>query len=110
MSPRGSNRPRAYSSYTLEAVQLLGELIRISRRGRGWTQVELAERAGISRRTLQKIERGDPAATIGLVFELAALVGVPLFQPDNERLSMDLDRAKARSALLPKRVVPPARG
>lgn len=34
---------------------------------------ELSGRAGISRRTLQKIERGDPKCEIGLVFEVANL-------------------------------------
>lgn len=41
----------------------------------------LSKRAGISRRTLQKIERGDPKCEIGLVFEVANLVGVNLRSP-----------------------------
>jgi len=45
---------------------------------------------------------------VGLVFELATLVGVPLFHPDKERLRLDLERTRARSALLPKHVLPPA--
>lgn len=98
-------RPRPYSRYTLEALQLLGEQIRLGRRARRWTQSELAERAGISRATLIKAENGDPSVTIGTAFELAALAGATLFQPDRERLSMDLDRTQARSALLPKRIV-----
>ena len=98
-------RPRPYSRYALEALQLLGEQIRLGRRARRWTQSELAERAGISRATLIKAENGDPRVTIGTAFELAALAGATLFQPDRERLSMDLDRTQARSALLPKRIV-----
>jgi transcriptional regulator with XRE-family HTH domain len=100
-----SERPRPYSRYTLEALQLLGEQIRLGRRARHWTQAALAERVGISRATLAKAENGDPGVAIGTVFELAALAGTTLFQPDQERLSMDLDRTRARSALLPKRVV-----
>lgn len=96
--------PRTYSPYTLEALQLLGEQIRLGRRGRRWTQAELAERSGISVRTLNRVEHGDPRVSLGTAFELAALVGVPLFQPDRERLSMDLERTRARSAVLPQRV------
>lgn len=99
-----SGYPRTYSSYTLGALELLGEQIRAGRRERRWTQAELAERAGISARTLIKAEHGDPRVAVGTAFELAALVGVTLFQPDRERLSMDLDRARARSAVLPQRV------
>jgi DNA-binding XRE family transcriptional regulator len=79
--------PRAYSRYTLEAVGLLGEQIRIGRRERRWTQAELAERVGISVRTLNRVENGDARVTLGTAFELAALTGVTLFQADRERLA-----------------------
>jgi transcriptional regulator with XRE-family HTH domain len=99
-----STYPRAYSPYTLEALQLLGEQISLGRRERRWTQSELAERAGISVRTLNRVEHGDPRVALGTAFELAALTGVALFQSDRERLSMDLDRTRARGAVLPSRV------
>lgn len=95
---------RAYSRYTVEALQLLGEQIRLGRRERGWSQADLAERAGIGVRTLNRVEHGDPRVAIGTAFELAALVGVPLFHVDRERLTMDLERTRARSAVLPQRV------
>jgi transcriptional regulator with XRE-family HTH domain len=95
---------KTYSPYARDAARLLGEQIRLARSDRGWTQQDLAERAGISRPTLRRIERGDLGVTLGSAFEVAALTGVPLFYPDRERLSMDLDRTAARTALLPKRV------
>lgn len=103
----GTSRPRPYSKYTLEAAQLLGEQIRVRRRERRWTQADLTERAGVSVRTLNRVENGDPQVAIGIAFELAALVGVPLFHADRERLSMDLDRTKARAAVLPERIRAP---
>ena len=39
------------------------------------TEEDLSGRAGISRRTLQKIELGDPKCEIGLVFEVANIAG-----------------------------------
>lgn len=98
------SHPRTYSAYSLEAMELLGEQIRIGRRERRWAQAELAERAGVSVRTVNRVEHGDPRVSLGTAFELAALVGVPLFQPDRERLSLDLDRARAHSTVLPQRV------
>ncbi len=95
---------RTLSPYAREAAQLLGDQIRIARRERRWSQRELAERAGISPRTLIKVERGDATVALGTVFELAALTGVPLFHAERSRLALDLDRARARSALLPESV------
>jgi len=99
-------RPHAYSAYTIEAAQLLGEQIRAARRSRRWPQRELAERAGITPGTLIKIERGDPSVRLGTAFEVASLAGVPLFHADPSRLTLDLDRTRARSALLAERVRP----
>lgn len=96
--------PRTYSPYALEAGQLLGEHIRMSRRNRRWSQRELAERAGITPGTLIKIEHGDPSVRLGTAFEVAALVGVPLFHSEHSRLTLDLDRTRARSTLLPARI------
>lgn len=48
------------------------------------SEVDLCFRAGISRRTLQRIERRDPRYALGLFFELEVLVGVKLFDVDDE--------------------------
>lgn len=71
--PRIENR--TYSRHTREAVTLLGRLIRLARKERRLSAAELAERAGISRGTLQRIEKGDPKVEIGIMFEAATLVG-----------------------------------
>ena len=93
-------RPRSYSPYAIEAARLLGAQIRLARRERRWSQDELAERAGVTARTVYKIEHGDLSVGLGASFEAAALLGVPLFHAERSRLSIDLDRVEARSALL----------
>jgi transcriptional regulator with XRE-family HTH domain len=95
---------RAYSPYTYEAARLLGAQILQARRERRWSAQQLADRAGITRVTLNKIEHGDLTVGLGLAFEVAALVGVPLFQEDRTRLSADVERVRDRLALLPQRV------
>ena len=97
MAPK---RPRSYSPYAADAARLLGTQIRLARRQRRWSQDELAARAGITARTVYKIERGDLSVGLGAAFEAAALLGVPLFHSERSRLSVDIDRAEARSALL----------
>ena len=72
--PKPAIRP--YSRYSRDAALLLGQLIRRARLERKITTTELAERAGLSRGLVQRIEQGDPGCAIGAVFEAAAIVGV----------------------------------
>ncbi len=97
-------KQRAYSKYAKEAVYLLGQHIKLERKKRKWSEQNLAARAGISRATLQKIEAGEMTPSIGLVFEVAALVGVPLFEEDNQSLATGIELTQSKIALLPKRI------
>lgn len=95
-------KERTYSKYTKEAIRLLGHQIKLGRKQRRWSESELANRAGIVRRTLQKIERGDTTSTIGIVFEVATLVGVRLFESDINGIIMHRANTDAQLTLLPK--------
>lgn len=95
---------RAYSQYARDAALLLGEQIKLARKQQKWSELALAERAGISRATLQKIERGDMGCAIGLFFEVATLVGIKLFEQDAPPLGKTIDQVRDRIALLPKRI------
>lgn len=77
---------RTYSRYTREVSALLGGLIRAARKERKLTAQELADRAGISRGLLQRIEKGNLKCEIGAVFEVATIVGVKLFDTDETTL------------------------
>jgi transcriptional regulator with XRE-family HTH domain len=83
---------------------LLGLEIARGRRARKWTSAELAERAGISRGTLSSVESGAPTVAIGIVFELAHLVGLDLFGADPAELRRMVSRAHDRLELLPAAV------
>jgi transcriptional regulator with XRE-family HTH domain len=95
---------RTYSKYAIEATSLLGEQIKLGRKQRKWSEKSLAERAGISRATLQKIENGEMSCAIGLYFEVATLVGLNLFEDNNFPLSRQMEQTKDKLALLPKRI------
>jgi transcriptional regulator with XRE-family HTH domain len=97
-----ANRPA--SRYSREAAALLGELIRRARIERKITTAELAERAGLSRGLVQRLEKGDPGCAIGAVFEAAAIVGVRLFDADQAMLSGTLAANAATLKLLPQAV------
>ena len=99
-----SRTPARYARTSLQAIELLGKMIRAERVERRWSVQELAERVGVSRDLIQRIEGGDPRCGIGAVFEAAALVGVALFESDPGRLGRHIAEQDAKLRLLPKAV------
>ena len=97
-------RPHTFSRPALETARVLGLEVAQARRQRRWTTAELAERAGISPMTLRKVERGDPTVALGTAFEVAALLGIPLFDANRDELSTVVERGRERLALLPARI------
>lgn len=93
---------RSYSRYGQEAVRLLGLTIRQGRIERRLTLDELAERAGVSRGLVQRVERGDMGCAIGAVFEMATIVGVQLFGADQGLLTLHIAAAEKTLTLLPQ--------
>ena len=97
-------KTRVYSKYSRTAVALLGKSIQLARKERKWSEQALAERAGISRSTLVKVEKGDLHCEIGLVFELATIMGIKLFDADVMDLAKSIVQIDDKIALLPRRI------
>jgi transcriptional regulator with XRE-family HTH domain len=97
---------KTYSAATLEAARVLGGRIRLARHARGWTLAELAERVGVNRNTLLKVETGDPSVRLGVAFEAAVVTGVPLFDPDPRLRARERTNVEEQLALLPTRARP----
>lgn len=95
---------RIYSKGTLAALKLFASLIKVARKKHGWSEAELAERAGTTRPTIRKIEQASPVSAIGLYFEVAYLLGIPLFSSDHEEMAGIQDKLDLQLALLPKRI------
>ena len=93
---------RALSRYTQTALELLGQTIRAERIAGRMTAEQLAERAGTSRALLRRVEKGDPGCAIGVVFELAAILGIPLFALDPAEMTPLKQAADLKLAVLPK--------
>ena len=62
------------------SAERLGERVRELRRGRGLTLEELAERSGVSRAMISKLERGEKNPTLVVAAKLAEGFGVTLSQ------------------------------
>lgn len=95
---------RVYSHYAQDATTLLGLLIQSARKEKKMTAAELAERAGISRSTLHKIEHGNLTCEVGIVFEVAAIAGILLFEMNPIGMSLEKERMQSKQHLLPKRI------
>ena len=100
---------RTYSRQNLEALELLAQTIRAGRIDRKITTREMADRAGISRSLLHRIEAGDPSCAIGPVFEVAVIAGVSLFEADPDRLQTHRAALREKLHLLPQHARKPRR-
>ncbi|MCS5715661.1 helix-turn-helix domain-containing protein [Herbiconiux sp. CPCC 205716] len=84
----------------------IGENLAAWRKLQSITSAQLAERAGISRSTLSKIEHGDAGVGLGAVLAVSRALGVlDALVESTDPYRTDLGRARADEAL-PLRVRP----
>jgi transcriptional regulator with XRE-family HTH domain len=60
----------------LRVLEQLGESIKLACKRRGYTQVLISERTGLSRLTIRKIEKGDPGVSIGHYLAVLSVLGL----------------------------------
>jgi transcriptional regulator with XRE-family HTH domain len=97
------SKARTYSPLNRHAAREFGQRIRLGRLERKWTAENLAERVGVSRRTISNLEAGDLSVALGTVFEAAVLTGVPLFTEDENEMGRLMEETRLRLAVLPAR-------
>ena len=65
----------------------MNNVLKVLRAQRNWSQATLAEKAGVSRQTINAIETGKYDPSLPLAFKLAKLFGQQIeqiFMPDDE--------------------------
>jgi len=67
-------------------LKQIGENIKLARKRRGFTTIQVAERAGIHRATLYQIENGNPRVSLGAYFNVLRVLGL---QDDFLKLAVD---------------------
>lgn len=92
------------SRLTKFSLKSLGGMIQVSRKERRISQTNLAERLNVSRYTVIALEKGDPKVAIGIVFEAAHIVGIPLLAEDEIKLQKLSKTVSQFNALLPQRI------
>lgn len=91
------------SKMSILAIGNLGAMIKGCRLERGITQQDLADRINVSRHTIINIERGDPKVSVGVAFEAAYIMGIPLLADNIEQLKILSLNLSSLAAILPKR-------
>ncbi|GGV23047.1 hypothetical protein GCM10010182_51760 [Actinomadura cremea] len=74
---RGSEEVRAGREEARIAFEL-GNAVRERRQALGWSQAELARRAGMTQPALSRLEAGGPTPTIGVLDRIAHALGTRL--------------------------------
>lgn len=78
----------------------LGENIKLARLRRKLTAEQVAERAGISRRTLVSVEKGSPGVAMGIYLQVLFVLGMAndfLLIAGNDSLGRKLQDANLKS-------------
>lgn len=70
----------------LQILEQLGENIKLARKRRKLTTIQVSERAGIDRSTLYQIEKGNPKVSMGAYFNVLRVLGL---QDDFLQLAKD---------------------
>jgi transcriptional regulator with XRE-family HTH domain len=59
-----------------DSLAQMGEQIKLARKRRKLTTIQVAERADISRSTLNLVEKGDPSVAMGTYFNVLRVLGL----------------------------------
>ncbi|NNM28382.1 MAG: helix-turn-helix transcriptional regulator [Akkermansiaceae bacterium] len=86
------------------ALAHLAALLRVRRKEKSLTLEELAVRLGITIPTVRRMLEGSPSVAIGTYFEAAHILGVPLFDPEQERFTATAAKTEKLDSVLPQRV------
>lgn len=88
------------SEDTNATARHLGELVRQARLARAWSQAGLAERSGVSKATLSRIEKGAVEPSLGLWLAVLGALGLTYALRDvRDRVSEALlDRTRTQRA------------
>lgn len=70
----------------IELLEKMGENIKLARKRRKLTAIQVAERAGMARSTLYLVEKGDTGVAMGAYFNVLRVLGL---QDDFLKLAAD---------------------
>jgi len=85
-----------------DTLRLLGDRIAIVRKATEWRQIDLAERAGVSRSTVVEAEKGSPNVSMGNY--LALLWALDILADVDKIAALESNSHRLMASNLPRRV------
>ncbi len=103
MTPKNSNR-QSIPLPVLKSLAQLGERIRIARKRRSMTMEDMASRMFITRKTLSRLEKGDPGVSLAVFASALWILGLDkdllnIAVPEQDKIGIFHERKR-----LPERV------
>jgi DNA-binding XRE family transcriptional regulator len=89
---------------SMKALLKLGQDINLARRRRRITIALMSERAGLSKTTISKIEKGDPTTSMGAYASVIFVLGMTQYLSDLADSNHDLVGRRIEDEKLPKRI------
>lgn len=72
----GKSRSAIVFPRNQRVLEQLGDSIKLACKRRGYTQILISERTGLSRLTIRKIEKGDSGVSIGHYLAVLSVLGL----------------------------------
>lgn len=99
--PKQNTAPADYPQAVIHQIQQLAQNIVIARKRRKETQVQWAQRLGVSQPTMARIERGDPSVSMASYVMCMWLINqadglAALIAPQNDMASLEREVARTR--------------
>ena len=99
--PRQSKAYNILSDAALGSLSALGRRLKEARLRRNWTQLQTAEKAGLSESSVKKVEAGSVRITVGAYLSLLDVYGLPtaldeVLAPGTDTLGEALARGATR--------------
>lgn len=61
-----------------KSVKEMGAILREARTNRGLTQRDIARKINVTQSVISKVEKGNPGASIGLIFQILRSLDLPM--------------------------------
>ena len=81
------------SAVVKETLILLGNIIQLARKDAKMSMQNLALRVGVDRRTIARLEKGDPTVSLGILLMVIWILDIPLLH------GVDIGRRQSRKQI-----------
>lgn len=80
----------------------VGEIVRMCRWGKGWSQRQLSEESGIARQTITDVERGARGSSVAILVELLDAMGCDLIVAEKIKDGEQTEKYRIAKATIDK--------